>query len=232
MPIETPFGDAPIIPVLLLGIGGYLAWFGAHYFKSDTTWPTDPIKSALTTGAIAAPTYTQEQQQQANLSTYITSVESGGSSASSITANTGNAISDDAMKYVGSGYVYGGNADKIGNWDCSSFVSYVLGHDLSIPLPGGIWGGPGMPPSTHGPTTGSYALYGAQIDQSQVEAGDLVVWSTHMGIAISNTEIVSAQDEQLGVGTSSIAGTTSSLGEPDPRFRRVQLPGNVGGIVG
>ena len=38
---------APIIPILLIGIGGYLAWFGVHYWRQDLKWPSDPIRAAL-----------------------------------------------------------------------------------------------------------------------------------------------------------------------------------------
>lgn len=40
-------GNAPIIPVVLILIGGYLAWFGVHYWRQDVTWPSDPVKSVL-----------------------------------------------------------------------------------------------------------------------------------------------------------------------------------------
>lgn len=39
--------SAPVIPLLLIGIGGYLAWFGIHYWRSDLKWPSDPVKSVL-----------------------------------------------------------------------------------------------------------------------------------------------------------------------------------------
>ena len=54
-PIETPVGDVPIIPVTLMVFGGYLAWFGVHYWGSDTKWPTDPIKAILTGKPIPTP---------------------------------------------------------------------------------------------------------------------------------------------------------------------------------
>jgi len=38
---------APVIPVLLIALGGYLAWFGVHYWRQDVKWPSDPIKAAL-----------------------------------------------------------------------------------------------------------------------------------------------------------------------------------------
>jgi hypothetical protein len=53
--VRTPVGDAPVIPLALLGIGAYLAWFGVHYWGSDTKWPTDPVKSVLTGGKLPAP---------------------------------------------------------------------------------------------------------------------------------------------------------------------------------
>lgn len=48
-------GSAPLIPVVLIGIGGYLAWFGIHYWDSETKWPTDPLKAALTGKPIPSP---------------------------------------------------------------------------------------------------------------------------------------------------------------------------------
>jgi hypothetical protein len=209
MSIRAPGGGSPVLPVMLLVIGGYLAWFAVHYFKSDTKWPTDPIKGILQGKPLDAPTYTGEQQRigavKANLAQFA-----GGGSISPVGSNS---LADDAQKYVGQGYVWGGNASQPGQWDCSSFVSYVLGHDQGLPLPGGHWGDPGFPPNAHGPTTGSYLLYGTPIDRTAVQAGDLCVWSSHMGIAISNSQLVSARDPQEGTGISSIDGTTASLGE-------------------
>src|SRR6185437_10264376 len=45
--VSTPVGRAPVIPVVLIGVGGYLAWFAVHYWGSDTRWPTDPVKAVL-----------------------------------------------------------------------------------------------------------------------------------------------------------------------------------------
>lgn len=45
--IETPAGPAPIIPVIMIGTGFYLCWFGVHYWGSDTKFPTDPVKAVL-----------------------------------------------------------------------------------------------------------------------------------------------------------------------------------------
>lgn len=225
MKIRPPGGGSPVIPISILLIGGYIAWFAVHYFKSDIKWPTDPLKAILSGGSLTTPTYTGEQQRVGAVAGQVSKFFQN----ASISPVGSNAIADAAQKYVGQGYVWGGPADHPGNWDCSSFVSYVLGHDLGLPLPGGHYGDPGFPPHSHGPTTGSYLLYGGLIDQTAVAAGDLVVWSSHMGIATSNSQIVSARDPQEGVGISGIAGTTAELGET-PQFRRVStVLGTSGG---
>lgn len=50
--IRTPAGDAPIIPIVLIGTGAYLTWFAIHYWDSDTAWPSDPVKAVLTGKAL------------------------------------------------------------------------------------------------------------------------------------------------------------------------------------
>jgi cell wall-associated NlpC family hydrolase len=110
---------------------------------------------------------------------------------------SGAVIAQDAMQYVGHKYVYGGAPGQSGanGWDCSSFVNWVLNHDLGMSIPGGTWN-----PNTHGPNTTSYNGWsGANpIPRNQAGAGDLCCWSTHIGIAINNTQMVSALNERLG----------------------------------
>jgi hypothetical protein len=53
--VRTPVGDAPLIPVVLIGIGAYLAWFGVHYWDSTTAYPTDPLKAVLTGKKLPTP---------------------------------------------------------------------------------------------------------------------------------------------------------------------------------
>jgi hypothetical protein len=45
-----------LIAVALIGGGAYLAWFGVHYWRTDTAWPSAPIKAVLTGNAIPAAT--------------------------------------------------------------------------------------------------------------------------------------------------------------------------------
>lgn len=40
-------GDSPVLPILMMLIGGYLVWFAVRYWGTGG-WPTTPIKSVLT----------------------------------------------------------------------------------------------------------------------------------------------------------------------------------------
>ena len=119
---------------------------------------------------------------------------------------TGNAISDDALKYQGHAYSFGGAPGTNGAspWDCSSFCNWVIGHDMRMAIPGyspGKYNG-----SVHGPPTGSWGAWPGlrKISRSEIQAGDVLVWSGHMGIAISNSHFVSALDPRDGTAVGPI----------------------------
>ena len=210
--VKEKLAAAPaVVPATLLGLGLYLAWFGVHYWRTDVAWPSDPVKAVLTGRPIPA---------AARSGTNLADVLSNPATATPVAGQVGGAfqatahavLAQIAQKYVGTAYHWGGKADTPGNWDCSSFVSYCL-HEGGFPLPGGRWGDPGYPPNAHGPTTGTYLLYGTPINRGQVGAGDLVVWPTHMGIAVSADRIVAARSTSEGTGYSDINATSASLGE-------------------
>lgn len=122
-----------------------------------------------------------------------------------VSAVSTSVIASNAMAYVGKlRYVYGG-PPPAGTVDCSSFASKVLA-ESAIPNPGGS----PFNPNAHGPSTLHYIAWsGAQTvghSASVAEPGDLVVWQTHMGIAIGNGQMVSARDPAQGVGVDNIAG--------------------------
>jgi cell wall-associated NlpC family hydrolase len=117
------------------------------------------------------------------------------------------------MKYVGHPYTYGGapGTDGANGWDCSSFVNWVLGHDLQMTLPGSTR--PGYTGTSHGPVVLQYATWSkaTTIPASEVEAGDLCVWvgagaGGHIGIAQSPTTMISALNPALGTIVTPIAG--------------------------
>jgi cell wall-associated NlpC family hydrolase len=136
-----------------------------------------------------------------------------GSGGAPVSAQTSSSIANDALSYQGHCYSFGGapGTSGTGCWDCSSFVNWVLGHDLGLPIPGvraGAYDG-----SSHGPTTLEYLVWGSAVSRANVAAGDLCVWQTHMGIAISNSQLVAAETPSQGTAVATIDGTTQSLGE-------------------
>ena len=197
-----------------------------HYWRSDTAWPSDPLKAVLTGKAIPV---ADRSADQAALQSVVASAQT--SAASSAGAGSGGAgasvgsggasgdkIAATALGYVGAGYVFGGRADKVGDWDCSSYVSWVLGHDLGMPLPGGRWGDPGFPPHAHGPATGNYMMFGQPVSASQVKKGDLVISAEHMGIVVADGTYMSAKTPSAGTG---LGLYTHSFPGGSPVFRRV-----------
>jgi len=146
---------------------------------------------------------------------------------------TGTQIAADAARYVGLGYVFGGDASSPGNWDCSSFVSYVLGHDLGLTLPGGRWGEPGFPPTAHGPVVVSYASWplSVTVPESQAAPGDLVCFvglgaSGHIGIVDGPNRMISALNPDMGTLRSPIIGY-GPYGAPIIYRRILGIPAGV-----
>lgn len=113
---------------------------------------------------------------------------------------TGDQIAADALRYRGHPYTFGG-------WDCSSFVSHVLGQDLHLTLPGGLRGYRGPPP--HGPVVLDYARWGGAV--SSPARGDLAVWpgagaNGHMGIVLGPDQMISALNPAQGTAVTAIHG--------------------------
>jgi len=125
----------------------------------------------------------------------------------------GSEVSKDALKYVGNKYVWGGapgtTAGKDDGTDCSGFVNMVVGRDLKRAIPGyeaGKYTG-----SVHGPVTEDWLAWSGAttISQSEVKAGDLACWKTHIGIFTDDGKhVVSSLDTKSGVVTTTVAGAT------------------------
>lgn len=50
--VSTQVGEAPVLPLMLVSAGIYLAWFAVHYWRRRNAngyllWPSDPIKAVL-----------------------------------------------------------------------------------------------------------------------------------------------------------------------------------------
>lgn len=78
---------APVFPLLLMGIGGYLMWFGIHYWRSDVKWPSDPVKALLQGKGI--PAGSTATPQSAYLAAYTGSAATGTPSPSAAPAASG-----------------------------------------------------------------------------------------------------------------------------------------------
>lgn len=126
-----------------------------------------------------------------------------------------------AMQYQGHDYLFGGAPGKDGSkpWDCSSFVNYVVGVKAGMAIPGNK---PGQyTGTTHGPTTGVWALWTGMgtVKRADVQAGDILVWGSHMGIATDNSHYISAHSPAHKTTVTSIP--TTGLG-PLVRIGRLQ----------
>ena len=217
-------GSPSVLAVSLIGVGAYLAWFGVHYWRTDVAWPSDPVKAVLTGKPVPVGT----KSAAANLTTPVTGpglsiLKNVTSSGADLGSDFGARIARAALSYQGAGYVWGGDASVPGEWDCSSFVSKVLGQDMNLELPGGgHWGDPGYPPHSHGPGSTQYMLYGVGINLADVRPGDLIVSTEHIGIAVGNGEMISAEDPQRGT---QIGTFPAGFPAGPPVYRRVMGPG-------
>jgi peptidoglycan DL-endopeptidase CwlO len=131
-----------------------------------------------------------------------------GVSASATGTGFGSAIANDALQYKGAGYVWGGSPAKgVGNWDCSSFSNWVIGHDMRLAIP--LYAAGSYTGSSHGAPTGVWLVWtGAfTINRKDAAPGDVCVWQTHMGICIDNGQhMISALNPSLGTQVTTIDG--------------------------
>lgn len=135
-----------------------------------------------------------------------------GSTGTATGTGTTTGLAGIATQYVGHAYVFGGAPGKDGSrpWDCSSFVNWIVSVKAGLAIPGY---GPGKyDGSTHGPTTTQWAIWTGMgtVTRANVQAGDILVWPGHMGIATSNSQYVSAHSPAEGTTVTNIP--TSGLG--------------------
>lgn len=183
MPINGP-------AVASVAIGSILVWSGIK------GWNLTKTVGELITGS--KPSGTEAY--------VLTDPNATGGTSSGGAIATASGIANDAQKYIGHGYTYGGAPGKDGksNWDCSSFCNWVVGHDAGRSIPGypnGTYDG-----SVHGPPTGSWGVWNGLSHVSTPQAGDLVVWTGHMGIALGPNQMISALDSKDGTIITPIQG--------------------------
>lgn len=131
-------------------------------------------------------------------------------------------IAHSVAKYVHKvPYLWGG-ANPHGA-DCSGIVNYGFCHDLGLNIPG--YRGGTFTGRVHGPNTTVWlAWHGIkEIARAKCNTGTVVIWPTHMGVAVSPTRYVSAYDSQLGVVVLPIHG-----GGPVGEVARFFILRNIG----
>jgi peptidoglycan DL-endopeptidase CwlO len=180
------------ISLITLALGATLLWSGLH-------------------GASVLATIKDVLQGKGLSPVNINPVASGttsGDGTSTVPASSSQ-IASDAEKYQGDAYVWGASGPD--RFDCSGLVNWVTGHDLHLAIPGS----PSGAYSGHGPVTEQWYAWTefTSISATEMQPGDIVCWITHMGIAVSNTMLISALDPALGVKITSIP-QAAPFGEP------------------
>lgn len=174
-----------------LGVGTLLVWSGIKGWSVLAT-VTDIVR-----GRPPSPT------SVGSLTTPIP----GGPGADIVPAS--GSLADIALGFQGHAYHFGGAPGRHAEnpWDCSSFVNYCVGVIAQAPIPGyrsGRYDG-----TTHGPATGQWMFWSGlqRVKRADVSAGDIIVWTGHMGIAISNSQMISALNPREGTRITQIEGT-------------------------
>lgn len=104
----------------------------------------------------------------------------GGGSQSSV--SNGQAVVNYAMQFLGNPYVYGGNSLTNGT-DCSGFVKGVYAaFGISLPR-----------------TSAEQRHVGYGVSLSDIQPGDIVCYSGHVGIYTGNNTIIHASNERTGI---------------------------------
>ena len=223
-------GESPVLPILMILVGGWFMWFGVHYWRDKSTiWPTDPVKDVLQGKnppvADRAPAVALEIGAAAQAGAQSTA---GGLGTGALAS--GSMIAKDAEQYIGRKYVWGG-ASPVTGWDCSGFVNYVLCHDLKLNIPG--FKGGSFDGSQHGGNVAAWLAWagvthhafgflstiptdqlpGGTAGAPNAQPGDLVCWgpNEHMGIAVSASKMVSAENPRDGTQESDIVGFFNTL---------------------
>lgn len=138
---------------------------------------------------------------------------------------SGGQLAQDATKWNGHRYVWGGGANPQTGWDCSSFSSFMLGTH-GFPLPGGFR----VPSLAHGPSTLNYISgYGTHVPYNQMQPGDLYVNSHHMGIVVGPGKGFAARSTATGTGYQGVPPGAYTIVQP-PGLGRYGNVGNVGNV--
>lgn len=114
---------------------------------------------------------------------------------------TGQTVVNEARKYLGANYVWGGESFAEGGFDCSGLIFRVF-TDLGISVPR---------------TSGALASQGIAVSEAQ--AGDILAYPGHVAIALGNGRMIDAATPGTVVQERAVWG--------NPSIRRIVPPGSV-----
>ena len=147
--------------------------------------------------AEAAAQKAEQNNSSSSSSSSSSNSSSSGNSDSSYTpptGSTGAAVASYACQFVGNPYVYGGSSLTNGT-DCSGFVMAVYAQ-FGVSLP-------------HSSSALRSVGYG--VSTSEMQPGDIVCYSGHVGIYVGNNTIVHASNRRDGIKLTSPANYRTIL---------------------
>lgn len=183
------------VPACVEAIQSQFAQFDVPVQGSAATQPTDPF-SILLDAAMSPSAASTSPSSASDLSGLVSATDPSLDAASALSptgesgpgTGSGTAIVDEAAKFLGVPYVWGGASPS--GFDCSGLVQYVLGQ-LGVQVP-------------HGSVAQSQ-LGTPVADMSQAEPGDLLFFEPgengappgepgHVGIYVGNGEMIDAPE--------------------------------------
>lgn len=155
---------------------------------TSTTATTTQPTTSQTTSDTATTTPSVTSNKQAAKTKTNTNTNTSTSTSKSTSSGNGDAVVAYAKQYLGSKYVSGGSSPSTG-FDCSGFTSYVYKHfGKSISR-----------------TSSGQRSNGTQVNKSDLQKGDIVCFTGHVGIYIGDNKFIHAANPRKGVVITSLS---------------------------
>ena len=169
-----------------ISIDGTQGYVATKYLSSKkiqtTSTNSNENKTATSRGSDETRTSSDSTTEETKTS------ESTEKSSSSNSGTTGSDVVAYAKNFIGTKYVHGGTSPKTG-FDCSGFTQYVYKHfGYSISR-----------------TSSSQRSNGTSVSKSDLQAGDIVCFSGHVGIYVGGNKFIHAENPANGVKISSLS---------------------------
>jgi len=140
---------------------------------------TSGSSSVSTSSSSSSSSSSDSSSADSSSSSSSASSSSSSSTSSSTVSGSGSAVANYACQFIGNPYVYGGTSLTSG-CDCSGFVMSVYAH-FGVSLP-------------H--SSSALRSVGYAVSVSDMQPGDIVCYSGHVGIYVGNNTIVNASNSK------------------------------------